>query len=196
MWRFPHLVLACLALGCAPRALLVDHPVDPVPLAREQVRPGLSDVVWFRAIHLLTGRGYGLDACDEGRTALRTSRTELDAPCGATTCLARQYVTVKVGWRAVRLSVRREVWDPTYRDWVPLLDPRSVADAVRVERALLAELMAQADLWTAAPIRAAEDSPCPRPAPCQPGQCDLIGLPSEAALPSPRSVAWLAQYGR
>jgi hypothetical protein len=178
MRRLQLLALATLLGACAPRIALVPHPDDPVPLAREPVGEGLAEVVWARAVRLLTARGYQFDACDDGLSALRTARVEVEAPCGATTCLARQYVTIKVGWRAVRLAVRREVWDASWRDWVPLTDPRSQADVIRLERELLGELMSQANRWAGRPPWSVGQPRCPQPWPCEPGQCDLIGLAS------------------
>ena len=171
------LLLGSMLVACVPPIAMVPHTVDPVPLARGLIGEGQADVVWAQAVRLLTARGFEFDACDDGRSALRTAPSEVEAPCGATTCLARQYVTVKVGGRAVRLSVRREVWDSAWRGWVPLIDQRSQDDAIQMERELLGELMAEANRWAGPPPWSAGQPHCPRPRACEPGQCDL-GLAS------------------
>jgi hypothetical protein len=190
MTRLSLLLLGSLLGACAPHIAMVPHAVDPVPLARGLVGEGQSDVVWAQAVRLLTARGFKFDACDDSRGALRTAPTEGDAPCGATTCLARQYVTVKVGGRAVRLSVRREVWDPTWRSWVPLLDQRSQDDVIRLERELLGELMEEANRWAGPPPWSARLPHCPRPGSCEPGQCD-----SGLASAEPAGLRGLAAVG-
>ena len=175
--RLLGVTLLALAAGCAPRLVLIPGVEEPVPLAREPFRPGLSDSVWAKAVGVLDRHGYGFDACDEGASALRTRAVELDAPCGGTTCLARQFVTVKVGWRAVRLTVRREVWDPTWRGWRRATDMGSVMDVARLEQELMDELMARSDEWAYPPL--STSAACPAPAPCAPGQCDLVLLALE-----------------
>jgi len=173
MGRLSLLVVASLVAGCGPKIAMRSHAVDPVPLARGLVEEGQADVVWAQAVRVLTERGFAFEACEDGLGALRTVPTELDAACGATTCLARQYVTVKVGGRAVRLSVRREVWDTTWRGWVPLTLPRSQAAAIELEHELLGELMARANRWSGPPPWSASQPHCPQAGTCESGRCDL-----------------------
>jgi hypothetical protein len=172
--------LLAIASGCAPRLALVPGSAEPVPQAREPFRSGLADSVWTQAVRVLEQQGYGFDACDDGHAALRTRAIELDAPCGESTCLARQFVTVKVGWRAVRLAVRREVWDPTWRGWRPVTDMASLLEMARLEQDLMDQLMEKAEARAWPPLQAG--ATCPAPAPCRPGQCDLVMVAARYTL--------------
>jgi hypothetical protein len=74
----------------------------------------------------------------------------------------------------VRLAVRREVWDSTWRGWRPVADAGSLVEVARLEQALMDELMEQADARAYPPLFSGVQ--CPAPAPCGPGQCDLVLL--------------------
>jgi hypothetical protein len=148
------------------------------PLARQAIDPGQADAVFTRAVRALERRGYDFLTCDLDRGAMRTARIEKDVPCGETSCLARQVVTVKLGWRSVRLAVVREVFDGGYRAWIPAADPTSVEDVSREEEVLLRELLA-ADLEGARPPGpGAPGGPCQQAGPCGPGQCSVMLLPT------------------
>jgi hypothetical protein len=134
---------AILGGACAPRALVSRAP------ARSEVRgpvaPGQADAVFGRAIEVLGERGYQFTECDDELSLLRTERAEQDAPCYGMTCLVRQKVVLKVGWRSLSLVVRREVFDSAVRSWVEAYDQASQLDVEREEREILRE-MASADL--------------------------------------------------
>ena len=73
-----------------------------------------------------------------------------------------------VGWRTVKLAIRREVWDASLRDWVLARDPASVSDVEREANALVRELKlsdfdddAHADAKRERPARPGR-SPSPR----------------------------------
>lgn len=163
--RVADLLLAVLTLAsCTPAAVVV-RP------ARRPIGAGHADAVFARAVHILDEHGYQLSRCDEDLGALETERLEVDATCGSTTCLSRQTVALKVGWRAVRLSVHREFWDASVRSWVPPEDSRSYGAIQLEETTLLAELGA-ADLESTSRTRApAADDACRPFAPCPPASC-------------------------
>jgi len=98
--------------------------------------PGNADVVFARAIHALEARHFELETCDADRGAIRTAVVEHDAACGTSTCLARETVTVKVGWRAVRVEVARVVFDGATRGWTEGGDDAVVRAALRDAQAL------------------------------------------------------------
>ena len=108
---------------------------------RERIGVGLADPVFERAAQVVQAREYALSTCNSVRSFLQTEwANRADVPCGTSTCLARQYVAVTVGWRAVKLTIRREVWDASLRDWVLARDPASVSDVEREANALVREL--------------------------------------------------------
>jgi hypothetical protein len=157
----PWLLTLAMAAACTPRVGIVGK-VGAVPEARSAVLPGQADAVFARAVSALRARQYQFTECDDARSQLRTERTELDAGCFSSTCLARQVVTVKVGWRRVSLAVQREVWDAAGRSWIPATDAGSRADVEREERELVEELL-HADLGEIARERlgSAHDPACP-----------------------------------
>lgn len=145
------LLLTCTA-GCAQRL-----PATRSPGARASFEPSRGGAVLASAVSVLEEQGYAVESCDGDLAAVATTAIELDAPCGGTTCLARQVVRVKLGYRAARVTVRREVWDYTAKAWVEIRD----ADVRVVEDALLARLLARAD--DPAPGRAPGADPCRAP---------------------------------
>lgn len=170
-WLLPALLAAT---ACAPPSRLQAAGAVQRPVVRAGVDPGQADAVFERAARVLRRRGYELVTCDLERGLLRTERAELDAPCFGTTCLARQFVTVKLGWRSVRLAVVREVFDAGPRGWTPATDRASVAAVDREEAALLQALLA-ADLEGARASDVGEDGgPCRQAASCGPGQCSTM----------------------
>jgi hypothetical protein len=163
-----------LAASCAASASFPRAGPSPVPLVREAIPAGEAETVFDRALRALDRRGYELVTCDVGRGALRTERVEFNADCNASSCLTRQLVTVKLGWRSVRVAVVREVFDGGTRSWVRATDPASLAEVSRQEDALLRELMA-ADLEGArlpGPDEAGVS--CRRASSCGPGQCSVM----------------------
>jgi len=139
--RLPWLLALAISTGaCAPRALVTARPPASSE-ARGEIAPGQADVVFERAVEVLEAHGYLFTERDDQRSLLRTERAEQDAPCYGTTCLVRQTVAVKVGWRSLSMVVRRQVFDSGLRSWVDAQDPASQRDVEREERALLREMV-------------------------------------------------------
>jgi hypothetical protein len=173
----PRPVVAALLLASACSGSRAGLRPGPAPPVRQAIDAGQADAVFGRAVRALERRGYDFLTCDLDRGAMRTARIEKDVPCGATSCLARQVVTVKLGWRAVRVAVVREVFDGGYRAWIPAADPTSLEDVLREEANLLRDLLA-ADLEGARPPGPGEPGgPCQRAGPCGPGQCSVMLQP-------------------
>ena len=170
----PAAAALLLASACAAPDAAFRPDRAPVPVVRQAIDAGQADAIFGRAVQLLEQHGYEFVTCDLARGALRTERVEKDAPCIATSCLARQVVTVKLGWRSVRLAVVREVFDGSYRSWMPADDPASLEGVAREEERLLRELLA-ADLEGARSAGPGEPSgPCQQAARCGPGQCSVM----------------------
>jgi len=167
------ILLLSLGAACSTRALVRPgaHGADPLVM-RAPIRAGGADAVFDRALRVLRSQGYRLSRCDDGFSALETERLEQDSTCGGTTCLSRQVVRVKVGWRAVRLDVRREFWDSACKGWAVYADPRSVDAIRRQEQELIAELM-KADFQNPLRYSRAPGSPgpCAPVGPCAEGTC-------------------------
>ncbi len=131
----PLALAACAGTTHAQRPPQEQAGDAPLP-ARDQFLPADGDVIFATAVRLADLEGYPLKTCDAARGHLETKPFELEAGCGATACLARQAVEVKLGYHAARVTVTREVYDGAARTW--RLDPEGSADAAR---ALLARLM-------------------------------------------------------
>ena len=143
------LVLAAMAAvtaaaGCAPASHAYLRAPAHVraelpPGSRARFEPERFDMVFQSAVRAVRARGYEIVSCDPMFGAIATARTELDAPCGASTCLAREVASVKLGYRRARVTLTREVWDATLRAWRAPDDPRSVEAIDREEREILEE---------------------------------------------------------
>jgi hypothetical protein len=88
-------------------------------VARAGFESWRGDAVFARAVGSVSAAGYRIRTCDAQLGLLETGTVEFDAPCGGTTCLARQSVKVKLGFRAARVTVERAVYDGASRRWVP-----------------------------------------------------------------------------
>jgi hypothetical protein len=172
----PWIVLSVAAavpavVGCVPAAhsslRASSHAAgEPPRAARAPFQPGRFDAVFVSAVRAVRARGWKILSCDPDLGSFATAATESDAPCGASTCLARQRVAVKLGYRRARVTLIREVWDTTLRSWRVLDDPKSVATIDREERELLEETM-RLETADGAP-RLAEAC---GPSVCDPGTC-------------------------
>ncbi len=131
----PLALLACA--GATPLQRPAELGADAPAPARDQFLPSDGDVIFASAVRLADLEGYPVKTCDAARGRLETNPLELEAGCGATACLARQTVEVKLGFHAARVTVTREVYDGAARTW--RLDAEGSADAART---LLARLMA------------------------------------------------------
>jgi hypothetical protein len=173
------LAAAVAGAGCASA-----HRLGPVAGERPRPRAGARaefapprfHAIFAAAVEVVRRRGLALAQCEAPRGALATAPVELDARCGGTTCLARDTTRVKLGYRRARVTLTREVWDPTLRGWREQDDPSTVAELSREELEIMAGMM------TAAPPPAANRrerlDPC-APAPCGEGTC----LAAHAAAP-------------
>jgi hypothetical protein len=140
------LALLALALGAcaAPRAggfrLGGTATRAAIPGARAQFAPAEGEAVFERAVRAAALEGYRVDRCDADARRLETARLELDAPCGATTCLARQTIQVALGYRQARVVIVREVYDGAARTW----RRDGGAASADAERALLERIVSTA----------------------------------------------------
>lgn len=140
---------APLVLGaCAPR--YVRHEERLPPAARARFEPPQGDVVFENAVRAATRAGYRIRSCDAERRRFETALVELEASCGGTTCLARQWVEVLLGYRVARVRVERELYDGAFRAWLP----EHERQAIEAARELLARIVE--DL----PERSAAENPC------------------------------------
>jgi len=140
-----------------------------------------------RAAAALAGRGYQMALADPVRGVVITGPLELQAPCGASTCLARQTIYLRVAAGKATLSVDRELWDSSARRWVQPEDPPSVEALERDEAALLRELSGAVEVELR---RSTAGEPCGRESECQGGlaclarrcwtRCDGGGCPEGA----------------
>ncbi len=120
--------LAALALALAacagPRAgaarlSATRRAAGSAPAVRARFLPAEGEAVFERAVRAAAVEGYRISRCDPDSRRLETARVELDAPCGATTCLARQRLQVALGYRQARVIVAREVYDGAAKAWRP-----------------------------------------------------------------------------
>jgi hypothetical protein len=159
------LVPILLALPASPRAeeFRASPPPPETPdaeVARARFEPPAFDLVLRRAVRALQQDGYELDACDADRGSLVTRPREFDAPCGSSTCLARQSVSVLLGYRAARVTVVREVFDPTVKGWIPANRERFRTDAEEIVRTIVsrgAQAVAERDSCPAHDAREARE---------------------------------------
>ena len=125
---------AAIALPCAFAALACASPrparAPSPPAARARFAPVEGDAVFEQAVRTVARAGYHRRSCDPERRRLETTLVEFDAPCGETTCLARQSVEVLLGYRVARVRVQRELYDGAWRAWQDEVEEESV-DAAR-----------------------------------------------------------------
>jgi hypothetical protein len=158
-----HAFLAASALvlaGCS-------HATPLFRAARAPFQPPRGDAIFAHAVEVLSEGGYALAACDADLGALATGAVELDVPCWGGSCLARQRILVKLGYRRARVIVVRERWDWSLKEWAPLADPALEQDVVVEEKALLSQIMQVPPPRMDAPR---PDDPC-QAGPCARGGC-------------------------
>ncbi|HEX9243933.1 MAG TPA: hypothetical protein VF875_15930 [Anaeromyxobacter sp.] len=129
----------CARVAPPPSSLhaVADVPIQLPRAARAPFAPERFDTVFEGVVRAVRARGYELVTCDPVFGLVTTASVEVDAPCGGSTCLARESTSVKLGYRRARVTVTREVWDPTLREWRVPEDPVSLANLEREERAIL-----------------------------------------------------------
>ena len=164
-----HALLAGSALALAA----CSHAPPLARAARAPFEPPRGDAIFAHAVQVLSEGGYGFAACDAELGAVATKPVELDVACRGGSCLARQRILVKLGYRRARVIVAREVWDWSLKEWAPLEDPALEQALVVDENALLSQIM------HVPPPRM--DAPRPED-PCSPGPCSGGGCIGRVSL--------------
>jgi hypothetical protein len=154
------LLAACLALACAgsrPERRPAYGAFDPTAYAE----------AWRRSVDAVQSKGYELEMQDQARGILVTKERELQAPCGAETCLSRErlYLRLTPGGQAIANLVR-EHWDVATRQWSPSADPLSVAAVEKAQADLLAPLVRDGKVTLR---KSARDEPCTGDDECERG---------------------------
>lgn len=146
MVRILAAAAATVLAACAPAATVtgslhaVERPTIRLPRgARAPFAPERFEAVFEGAVRAVRSHGYQIASCDPVFGLVTTAPVEVDAPCRGSTCLAREYASIKLGYRRARVTVTREVWDQTVREWRVPEDPVSLANMDREERALVDE---------------------------------------------------------
>jgi len=141
--RLPILAALSLALSaCASTpglALRFQPPgaAEPPRGARADFDPVGFEAVFREAVRAVRARGFDIVSCDPDLGVIATAPAEVDAACFGTSCLVRETATVKLGYRRARVTVTREIWDPTVRAWRISDDQASVTGVLREERELV-----------------------------------------------------------
>jgi hypothetical protein len=155
----PALLAALVGSGCGPGLVRASHLQRPRGLpagARAGFDPARFESVFATAVELVRGRGHEIITCEAPFGLMTSAPIELDAGCGATTCLAREIARVKLGHRRARVTLTREVWDTTIRAWTRQEDAVVREELSRAERDLVERMVAADD----AALRRAADDPC------------------------------------
>jgi hypothetical protein len=154
------LLAACLALACAGSK----PERRPAYGAFEQA--AYADA-WRRSVDAVLAQGYELEMQDQARGILVTKERELQAPCGAETCLSRErlYLRLTQGGQAIA-NVLREHWDVATRQWSPSADPASIAAVEKAQADLLAPLVKDGKVTLR---KSALDEPCTGDDECEKG---------------------------
>lgn len=188
-------VLAAVVLGlsaCASGAgahgrLGAPQAAHPPRGARAEFDPAAFDLVFVKAMGALRARGFVIVACDPELGAIATAPAEGDAPCLGSTCLVRETVSVKLGYRRARVTVNRELWDATLRAWRVADDAVSAQGIARQERELIAAAVrpgSAAAGWESGAGAAWNPGACGATA-CEPGAClAASGVPLARVLAS------------
>jgi hypothetical protein len=144
------LAAALLVLACASERVVrrAAHGTFPGPTYAE---------AWERAERALTSRGHRLEMSDRERGILVSDERELQAPCGAESCLSRDRVFVRLtpAGQAV-VNVQRQHWDPAARRWDLTEDAASLAAIEKVQLEILRDVV-PGELTLR---RSARDEPC------------------------------------
>jgi hypothetical protein len=163
------LAIAALAVAaglCACAAERVERRAAHGAFARD----GYANA-WERAAGAVEAQGFAIEMRDRQNGILVTNERELQAPCGAESCLSRDRVFVRLtpAGQAV-VNIEREHWDAAARRWSASSDPAAVA---AVEKAQLEVLRAIVP-GELALRRSAVDEPCRDAGECQAGlACDV-----------------------
>ncbi len=96
--------------------------------------------VWQRAIDACAQRGFEIGFADPSLGVLVTRDHETQAPCGETTCLAREALHLRLEAGHAVASLSRTVWDPVLKAWIPPADPASLRAAEREELAIVRDV--------------------------------------------------------
>lgn len=138
------IVLVALALGCAPmgqgKARVQSRADGRLPAATVEVDPADRGALLLLAAAVLEERG--LRVASRERDRIVSVPRELDVPCGASTCLARELVVVRVADGRARVEILRGLWEPAARHWVMALAPAAAEDAAAQEAGILSAIVA------------------------------------------------------
>jgi len=154
------LVAACLAVACAgsrPERRPAYGAFDPVAYAD----------AWRRSVEAVRAKGYELEMQDQPRGILVTKERELQAPCGAETCLSRErlYLRLTPSGQAIA-NLLREHWDVATRQWSASADPASIAAVEQAQADLLAPLTKDGKVTLR---KSGPDEPCTGDDECEKG---------------------------
>jgi hypothetical protein len=169
MRRLSLALAAVLASACAGPA--VQRP------AHGTYDQGTKREAWGRALEAVERRGFKVQFQDVSLGVLVTSERELQAPCGDTTCLAKEtlYVRQQDGRAVAYLS--RSMWDATLRTWSA---PSAGGDIAAVEKEQMSIMrdVADGDLQLRASRRGepcSTDDECERGLACSARRCAAPG---------------------
>ncbi len=102
--------------------------------------PGERAAVWERTAQAVRERGYELALADPARGILVTRELERQAPCGGTTCLARDILHLRIEDGRAVANLQRRVWDAALRTWAEPSDRRAIKGIEAEEREFLSSL--------------------------------------------------------
>jgi hypothetical protein len=180
--RATWLVVSFALLACAPsRSARVLGRTAPSrqsaadgAVARAPFEPSHFHSVFRRAVRHLVQDGYEIVSCDPERGRVTTATRELDFPCGASSCLSRQSLTVVLGHRVARVTFALEQFDSATKGWELASGEPAQEEAHRI----VGEITA--------------DEPPPAPfdfAPGQPKPLPFVAMIGAAREPCPGSAA-------
>lgn len=161
--------LAEVRLPLAARAARFEEAPPPLA-ARASFQPGLGDAVLAHAVKVLADGGYEVGRCDGTLGALATERVELDVACPGGSCLARQTVEVKLGYRTAKVVVRRELWERSVGRWTEVEDA-ALREGLLSDEAVLAARIVDLPQHQRAGRHARPADPCRALAACDIGVC-------------------------
>ncbi|HET9596865.1 MAG TPA: hypothetical protein VFP65_14855 [Anaeromyxobacteraceae bacterium] len=122
---------------------------------------------WQRSVDAVRAQGFELEMQDQARGILVTRERELQAPCGAETCLSRErlYLRLTPSGQAIA-NLLREHWDVATRQWSPSADPASIAAVEKAQSDLLAPLVKDGKVTLR---KSAQEEPCTGDDECEKG---------------------------
>lgn len=167
--------IALLACGCATAR------VAPRP-AHGKFNPATGAATAKRALQEVTKRGFDVAFNDTARGLILTKTRENQAPCGESSCLARDTLVLRLeGGNAVAVLSRR-LFDPALRVWDVPRDPAAL-DAVEADqKGLLAAFLPEPPVLRLSHDgeSCADDANCDAGLRCENRRCKLPGASSRS----------------